>query len=169
MAYQYYFRSLEEIMQKMIDNIHDTMPEADTKEGTFIRKVFIDPISDQLAALYGDMEILKNNQSIIFATGDNLDLLAANYFITRKPASKSTGSVRFYITNSNKADSEITASDIPEIIHIPTGTRLSTEQSYYRDVVTIETTQELYYTRDTIKQLPIDGEFRKLCSISEYW
>lgn len=141
----------------MISNIHQAIPEADLKEGTFLSNVFINPTSDQIAALYGDMEILHMNQSIVFATGDDLDLLAANYFVTRKPATKSTGKIRFYIANSNKSASDITATDIPDVINIPSGTLLSTTGSYVKEAVTVQTTELLYYTRDAILTLPIDG------------
>ena len=158
MAYSYYLKSISEIRQKIIDNIHDTIPEADTKEGTFLSNVFINPIADEITALYGDMEIVKMNQSIITATGDDLDLLAANYFVTRKQATQSTGKVRFYIANTNKPASQIEDDDVPEVIHIPIGTVLSTDGSFGNTFVSVQTTETIYYTRDNIKQLPIDGE-----------
>lgn len=160
MAYTYYFRSLKEVMQEMIDNIHNAFlgrEDVDTKEGTFLRDVFINPTADQVAAIYGDMEILKNNQSIIYAIGDDLDLLAANFFVTRKPATRSTGKVRFYIANTNKAVSEITDEDIPEIINIPVGTRVFSTGTMYKDAVEIETLELLYYGRNDIKVMPIDS------------
>lgn len=158
MAITYYYRSLDEIRSKIINNIREAIPNADTKEGTFISNVFVNPVADQFAALYGDMEILHQNQSIIFATGDDLDLLAANYFVTRKPATIATGKVRFYIANSNKPASEIDDTDIPPVIHIPVGTVLSTQGTYFNEPISVQTTELLYYPRDTIKILPIDSE-----------
>lgn len=166
MAYKNFYQSLAEVRQKIIDNIHETLPEASIREGNFLSNL-VNPISDEIAALYGDMEILHMNQSIIFATGDDLDLLAANYFVTRKPATVSTGKVRFYIANSNQSASTISESDIPDIINIPVGTQLSTLGSYSQEAVIVQTTELLYYTRDAIVMLPIDGEsgFRYLeCS-----
>ena len=98
----YYEKSLTEVVQNIITNIHDAIPEADTKEGTFIRDVFIDPVSDEITAMYGDMQLLKLSQSVLTAVGDDLDFLAANYFITRKNATKSSGKIRFYIKNTDK-------------------------------------------------------------------
>lgn len=157
MAY-YYTKSLSEIMQNIINNINETVPEADTKEGTFLRNVFINPTSDQLAAMYGDMFNMKMGQSVITAIGDDLDFLAANYFVVRKEAATSSGKLRFYISNSNKSQSEITDSDIPASIRIPIGTLASTTASYGVDAVQFETTQVVYYEFEDIKKLPIDSE-----------
>ena len=157
MAY-YYIKSTAEIMENIINNIHDTLPDVDTKEGTFIRNVFVNPTSDEIAAMYGDMFNLKLSQSIITAIADDLDYLAANYFVVRKEASVASGKLRFYITNSNKSQSEITESDIPAYIQIPTGTRASTTASYGVDSISFETTQVVYYEFEAIKRLPIDSE-----------
>jgi hypothetical protein len=61
----YYEKSLTEVVTNIINNIHDAMPEVDTKPGTFIRDVFIDPISDEITAMYGDMQLLKLSQSVL--------------------------------------------------------------------------------------------------------
>lgn len=155
MAYKYYYKSLYEIIQRIINNLHETIPEASTAEGTFLRNM-LNPVADEITALYGDMEILKNNQSIIFATGDDLDLLAANYFVVRKPATKSSGKLRFYIKEGDKKASELTDEDIPEIITIPIGTKVSTISGYNRIRVNFETTELAYYTREQIINLPLD-------------
>lgn len=158
MAYTYYYKNLEEILQKIRDNIHETIPNASTATGNFITNTFINPTGDMIASLYADMQILHNNQSIIFAINDDLDLLAANYFVTRKQATKSTGKVRFYIANSNKPVSSITDTDIPAVINIPTGTQVSTVGTYFKSSVSVETTELIYITRDIAKSLPIDGD-----------
>lgn len=168
MAY-YYVKSTAEIMQNIINNIHEAIPEADTKEGEFIRNVFINPTADELSAMYGDMHLLKQGQSIITAIGDDLDFLAANYFVVRKEAIKSSGKLRFYIANSNKSQSELTKNDIPNYIQIPVGTVASTSTSYEQDAVSFKTTQLVYYEFDEIKKLPIDSEtgFRYLEAAAE--
>ena len=155
MAYKYYYKPLEEIIQRIITNLHEGIPEASVAEGTFLRNI-LNPVADEIAAMYGDMEILKNNQSIIFSTGDDLDLLAANYFVTRKPATKSYGKLRFYITNGNKAASEIAEDDIPDLITIPIGTKVSTISGFNKVRVNFETTELAYYTREQIVALSID-------------
>ena len=168
MAY-YYIKSTSEIMENIINNIHEAMPEVDTKEGTFIRNVFINPTSDEISAIYNDLFRMKMGQSIITAIGDDLDFLAANYFVVRKEATTSSGKLRFYIANSNKAQSEITESDIPPYIRIPTGTQVSTNATYEQDAVAFRTTQVVFYEFNEIKKLPIDSEtgFRYLEAAAE--
>ena len=109
-------RTLNEIIKNVIDDIHDTLPDVDTKEGTFIRDVFINPTSSQVAKLYQDAKLIEYAQSILTATGEDLDKLAQNYFVKRKGATQSTGKVRFYFGSSAPK----------EQITIPRGTLVST-------------------------------------------
>jgi Uncharacterized homolog of phage Mu protein gp47 len=90
-------RTLNEIVKNIIDDIHDKLPNVDTKEGTFIRDVFINPGASQIFQLYQDAKMIEYSQSILTATGEELDKLAQNYFVTRKGASKSYGKLRFYL------------------------------------------------------------------------
>ena len=157
MAYSYYWKSLKELHQTITSNLKEIFPQADLSEGKFLSNI-TNPIIDEFSSLYGDMEKLRMNQSIIFATGDDLDLLAANYFVYRKQAVSAIGKVRFYIINSNKSASEITEEDIPPIINIPIGTTLTTVSTYLTESVEVQTIELLYYSRDQIKELPIDNE-----------
>ena len=154
----YYDKTLNEVVNDIITNIHDALPEADTKSGTFIRNVFVNPVSDEITAMYGDMKLLKLGQSVLTAVGDDLDYLAGNYFISRKPATKSSGKVRFYIKNSNKSVSNIKDTDIPDSVTIAYGTVVSTVGDYTTTAVSFQTTETAYYTRDQIKELAIDGD-----------
>lgn len=90
-------KSLSEIAIGIISHIHDTLPEVDTKEGTFVRDVFIDPVSTQLANLYTELKLVELSQSILTSTGTDLDRLARNFFIRRKDATHASGKLRFYI------------------------------------------------------------------------
>lgn len=112
-------RTLNEIIKNVIDDIHDVLPDVDTKEGTFIRDVFIGPTSTQLFQLYQDAKMIEYSQSILTATGTDLDKLAQNFFVTRKGASTSTGRVRFYFGSSVPS----------EPITIPRGAVVSTQPS----------------------------------------
>ena len=94
-------KTLNEVVQGIINDIHDKLPDIDTKEGTFIRDVFIDPVSDEIVGLNMDMKLLEYSQSILTASGEDLDRLATNYNITRKSAKVSNGFIRFYIRNVN--------------------------------------------------------------------
>ncbi|AEO93448.1 baseplate wedge subunit [Bacillus phage G] len=98
-------KTLSEIAIGLISHIHDALPEVDTKEGTFVRDVFVDPVSTHIAELYQELKLLELSQSIVTATGADLDKLARNFFIRRKEASYSTGKIRFYLgLNEPKED-----------------------------------------------------------------
>lgn len=90
-------RGLQEITQNLINNIHDALPEADTKEGTFVRDVFINPSALEMADIYDEIRLAQMAQSILTATGEDLDKLASNLFVERKPATPAYGTLRFYI------------------------------------------------------------------------
>ena len=95
-------RSYEEIRQTMRSNIHDRDETVDSKPGTFVSDVFVCPTADELAAFYADMKLMELNQSVLTATGDDLDRLCKNYFTFRIGATKASGSVRFYINGTNR-------------------------------------------------------------------
>lgn len=99
-------KTLSEIAVSLINHIHDTLPDVDTKEGTFIRDVFIDPVSTEIADLYKELKLVEISQSILTATGEDLDRLARNFFIKRKDATYATGKVRFYI-GPNEPETDI--------------------------------------------------------------
>ena len=153
------YKSLNEIVHSIINNIHDKIPEADTKEGTFIRDVFINPISNEFAGLYGDLKLMKLSQSILTATSSDLDKLAANYFVERKSATRSYGKLRFYIIGTN----DITNSTIPEEVVIPEGTIVSTVGTYTKEPIKVRTIESIKLNKTKILTLPQDvnyGGFR---------
>lgn len=146
------YKSLNEIIHSIINNVHDKLPEADTKEGTFIRDVFINPISNEFAGLYGDLKLMKLSQSILTATGKDLDKLAANYFVERKSATKSYGKLRFYIVGTN----DLTNTTIPEEIVIPEGTIVSTVGTYTKEPIKVRTNETIKLNKSRILTLPQD-------------
>lgn len=147
-------KSFNEIVQNIINNIHDSLPDIDTKEGTFIRDVFINPSADEITGIYGDLKLLELAQSVLTATGNDLDNLAGNYFITRKPASKSSGKIRFYLKNSNTLN--INENDFPDQILISEGTRIATLPSISQPEILIEVTDSVTKNRSEIKYLDQD-------------
>ncbi|MFW6014941.1 MAG: baseplate J/gp47 family protein [bacterium] len=148
-------KNLHEITQNIINNIHDTLPDIDTKEGTFIRDVFINPTADQITSIYGDIKLVELAQSVLTASGEDLDKLANNYFLERKSATKSGGNLRFYLKNSGW--SNLNLDDFPQIIVIPKNTEISTSQTYFRDPIHVKTTVTKSITKDEISNLRIDS------------
>jgi uncharacterized phage protein gp47/JayE len=152
-------RSLTEVIQSIISNIHDAKPGADTKEGTFIRDVFINPVADEITALYGDMQLVLLSQSIVTASGADLDALAQNYFVTRKSATYSYGKVRYYIKNTDKPLSALKDSDLPSELYIPNGSIVSTTPTFAKDAIQFKITESIYETRESILALPLDSDY----------
>ena len=138
-------KSFEEIVYSMINNIHDKIPYADTKEGTFVRDVFIDPAANQIANMYGDLKLLELSQSVLTAVGDDLDKLAGNYFVTRKSATKSYGTVRFFIDEQN----------FPDFITIPAGSILTSLATTEKKAVRVKTIESIVIDKDVLDNLPV--------------
>ena len=81
-------KTLNEAILNIINNIHDALPEVDTKEGTWLRDIVIDPVGNEVSDIYDDLYKMEVAQSVLTATGPDLDRLASNFFITRNPIIK---------------------------------------------------------------------------------
>lgn len=148
-------KTLNEIILNIINNIRTISPDVDTKEGTFLRDAIIDPVAKEINDLYTTLYTLDMNQSILTATGDALDRLAANYFITRKQGTRSTGTVRFYLANTQIANYDIDFS-FPDI-YIQAGTMLSTYGDASSPAIQFKTSNAVIIPGNTIKSLPRDS------------
>ncbi len=133
-------KTLNEAILSVINNIHDALPEVDTKEGTWLRDIVIDPVSNEVSDIYDDLYKMEMNQSVLTCTGSDLDRLATNYFIKRKQGTKSTGKVRFYIKNTNKDIADIKFPDI----RIPQGTILSTKGTLANPMIQFQTLDDIF-------------------------
>lgn len=138
-------KGLNEITQNLINNIHDTLPDVDTKEGTFIREVFVDPTSLEISELYDEIRAMQLTQSILTATGEDLDNLASNFFIERKAATRSYGTLRFFIKSPVESD-----------IVIPKGTIVTIPGTATADEKIYETTETRIVTMGYDIYDPID-------------
>jgi uncharacterized phage protein gp47/JayE len=141
----------EEISQSLRNGVNDRLPSADTKPGTWTSDVIIMPVADELGATYADMKIMEINQSVLTASGQDLDRIAGNYCTMRKTATKATGSVRFYITNTNKQD--VTTEDLPASIYIPLNFRVATSETSVVPYAEFITTESAFITRNQILSL----------------
>ena len=148
-------KTLNEIILSIINNIRTVSPDVDIKEGTFLREAIIDPVSKEISDLYDTLYKLDMNQSILTATGNALDRLAANYFITRKQGTYSTGIVRFYLANTQIANYDIDFS-FPDI-YIQAGTMLSTYGDASNPAIQFKTSNAVIIPGNTIRSLPRDS------------
>ena len=150
------YKTFNEIIISLINNIHTTLPEADIKEGTFLRDVIIDPAANEISNVYNNLLKTDLAQSPLTATGADLDKLASNYFITRKTGTVSTGNIRFYIAGTNVPAPTNSSSNMPGIT-IPVGTILVTQGSLTYPSLQFKTLSTIRIPEDTIWNLPKDG------------
>jgi hypothetical protein len=102
------FRSLDEIILAMLDQLRIKQPDLDTKPGSVARDVTVDGPASEISKLYRELRSIQNLQSIASANGRNLDKLARNFGLTRGTGAPSTGVVVF-TTNVLDTDIPITA------------------------------------------------------------
>jgi uncharacterized phage protein gp47/JayE len=133
-------KTLNEAILNIINNIHDALPEADTKEGTWLRDIVIDPVSHEISDIYDDLYKMQIAQSVLTASGSDLERLASNYFITRKSGTKSSGKVRFYIKGTNKDTLQVTFPDI----RITKGTVVTTKGTTSNPAVQFKTVDDIF-------------------------
>ena len=148
------YKTLNEIIVELITNIHANIPEADTKIGTFLRDAIVDPFSLSLSKLYTQMKKMEMGQSILTAIGNDLEALAANFFIYRKSGSKSVGKVRFYIANTLLSDMDYAPKY--QDIYIPKGTKVVAKYSNNTIPIQFETMVATSIKGDTVYYLNRD-------------
>jgi len=95
------YKSFNEIVSTMIEQLKLVQPNLDTKPGTVSRDLFIDLPADQLEKLYRLVSMVSDKQSPDTAMGVDLDRYAANYGIIRNSGSAATGIVIFTINTIN--------------------------------------------------------------------
>lgn len=144
----------DEIYQSLRNGVNDRLPEADTKPGTWVSDVVLAPVSDEIASAYADMKIMEINQSVLTASGDDLDRLCKNYFTERRMATKATGRVRFYISGTNRQNADL--SSLPETVYIPANFVVATQESSSVPYKEFSTTESVYITRRNIPTLFTD-------------
>ena len=147
-------KSFEEIYQSIRNNINDRDQQIDSKPGTFISDVFVCPQADELAAFYADLKQLEINQSMLLASGQDLDRLCRNYFTIRQGATRATGTVRFYIKGTNRE--VISLSSLPAIISIDAGFVVATGATSASSSIEFVTEESLYVENERIPFLPTD-------------
>ena len=100
------YKSFNEIVSTMIDQLKLVQPNLDTKPGTVSRDLFVDLPADQLEKLYRLISIVSGKQSPDTAVGSDLERLASNYGLSKKTGSPAIG-VAIFTTNSIPTDMPI--------------------------------------------------------------
>lgn len=138
-------KSLNEIIINIINNIHDKLPEADIKEGTFLRDVIVNPMAYEFSNIYDNLYQMELAQSVLTATGEDLDRLSSNYFVQRKGGTKSSGKVRFYVSDTRR---DAVDKKYPDI-RIPKGTIIGTYGTIDNPSVKFQTLDEVVISGST--------------------
>ena len=97
-------KSFSEIVKSLIERLRLSQPSLDTKIGTVSRDLFIDIQADELQKIYTLISLVSQKQSLITATGKDLNKLAANFGFSRKDGTNSSGTV---ILSTDDMSSEI--------------------------------------------------------------
>lgn len=128
-------KSFDNIISDIVDNILIANPSADIKVGSVIRDVFIDPNAYEISNLYVIADSTAQAQSVLTASGQQLDRLASNFNIARKPATRATANVTLVFANG------ITA---PIVLNI--GDRFYTQPDQFNNIQTFVNTQTTLLT-----------------------
>lgn len=97
------FKTFNDVVQSMLENLRLVQPELDTKPGTVSRDVFVDSPSQQLANLYSLARTISSLQSLFSVSGSDLNKLGSNWGTSRASGSYSTG-VAVFTTNNMDVD-----------------------------------------------------------------
>ena len=87
------FKSFNDIVLEMLDNLKLTQPNLDIKPNSVARDLFIDTQAIQVANLYDNIRSISSLQSVMNVYGQDLTNYGANYGISRQSGSKAFGTV----------------------------------------------------------------------------
>lgn len=115
-------RSVNEIIQSLVDYFRLAQPDLDTKAGTVARDLVIDGPANQLSLLYEELSGVSDQQSLRLVAGSDLDKLAKNFGLTRKSATPASGVALLTFSsinapiNINSGDSIIASNGLSYIV-----------------------------------------------------
>ena len=89
------FKSFNNIVIDMIQQLRLTQASLDTKPGTVARDLMVDLQALQVSDIYEALKELSSLQSILNISGQDLTNYASNYGVTRQNGTKSIGTVVF--------------------------------------------------------------------------
>jgi uncharacterized phage protein gp47/JayE len=132
-------RSVNEIIQNLVDFFRVAQPDLDTKPGTVARDLFVDAPASMTSLLYDELSGVSNQQSLRLVVGADLDRLAKNFGLVRKQSTPSTGVSLLTFSainaniNINKGDSVIAGNGFS--FNVTAGLSVTASSSnYYRSV-----------------------------------
>ncbi len=118
------------IVTDLISRITASVSNADTKVGSILRDIFVDPVATSLAEAYSRVQEAALAQSPLTAVNEDVVVLGESLQIFRKPAAKGAGTVRFFRSTSPPGD-----------INIPLGTTVATQATAASSAVSFITVE----------------------------
>lgn len=115
-------RSVNEIIQSLVDYFKLAQPDLDTKPGTVARDLVIDGPSNQISLIYEELSGVSDQQSLRLVSGSDLDKLAKNFGLSRKSATPSSGVALLTFSsinspiNINSGDSVIASNGLSYVV-----------------------------------------------------
>ena len=89
-------KTFNQIVNDLIRTLANKRPNIDTRPGTFVRDILIDPLASELETFYIALERISNSQSPDLASNLDIEQLGKNFQLTRKPPTRATGTITFY-------------------------------------------------------------------------
>lgn len=121
--------NVSQILSLISNFVKAKNPQADVQPGTDLYDLIFSTNAQTVRTLFEAIQTLQNNQSITTTTGKDLDLIAKNYNVTRRPATFATGQVTFFTT------------DFSNDIFVPLNTIVSTKGTNVTPPIRFFTTQ----------------------------
>lgn len=93
----------DNLVEFLEDKLQEANPDIAVGEGTAVRDLFIKPFSVIFQPIVDEILRIRQNLSLEGAAAlddEDLDRLAANFFVTRKAGSKATGTVRLFFSEA---------------------------------------------------------------------
>lgn len=132
-----------DIKNLIIEKIKELNPSLDTRVGSVIRDVLINPLSSLLAEYQRDHDSVLTRHTLTDLTllsEEELDAVAANFLVTRNTGAKSVGFVKFYF-------------NAPRSFSLPAGTILETADGLeYETLATFSITS--FQMQQNISEFP---------------
>jgi len=151
-------RSIADVINSLIINLKSQIPLIDTKPGTVVRDL-LNVIAQEVVLSEVRIDDIRRRQSILTATGSEIDDLVYNWGLVRLGATYASGIVQFAISDTRSMPNPIPPPE-QETVTIPAGTVVGITGL---SAITYATTEDLeidpgsfpqYWTSDIIDGIP---------------
>jgi len=93
--------TLKELSERIFSDINAQVPNQDARLRNTVLNIIADALIGAAYELHGRLDIVADQTNILYCTGDNLDIYGSIWGISRKPPSRSTGTLTATGTNGS--------------------------------------------------------------------